>query len=438
MRRALELNRRNFLAGAGISAVAALAGSRRLAAASLAGATEVGLLESRFGAIGDGKHDDTKALQASQQLGRPIRLTDGAVYRVTRRIDISDGGGFVGNGTATIYAPADAFDNRDVTIAGRYGTRSAVLSCSGMKRPPFTPRRRPTLRGIAIKSDPVPGRVVDAVVAQNVVDLRIEKVEILGFPVGCGVRAASLSGDSRIVANNIHDFYDDTVWPPHVLPQITAIEIDNDLVAHRASDSVRIEDNRIANIVVGPHFIAAHGNQSDGINIASWDARRTFIRGNRIDNVGEGIDNFGSYGVIANNIVTRMYYFGIKLIHGASYNIVDNNNVDAAGLAGILLAGSAVAPTDCSWNQITNNIVSNIDPNGMQRGHTTACILTEQNHGTNSLPSHNIIIHNILNPGKNGSYAFFEIGPQRNEFGQNTVFQSGQINLTHGPTRSTR
>jgi hypothetical protein len=422
-----RLSRRAFLLGAA-AAAAPLRAHAQLPRRDGTGWT----LESRFGAVGDGVHDDTAALQASQAVGLPVRLSDGAVYRVTRRIDVSDGGGFFGNGTATIYAPGDAFDNRDVAVTARYGLHSAVISCSGMRHPPFTPRRRPSLRGFTIKSDTVPGRVVDAVVAQNVIDLRIEEVEIVGFPVGCGIRAASLAGDSRIVANDIHDFYDDTVWPAHTLPQITGIEIDNDIVTGRPSQSVRIEDNRVANIVVGPRFIAAHGNQSDGINVTRWDTLHTLIRGNRIDNVGEGVDNFGSHGVINSNVITRTYNFGIKLIHGASYNLVSDNNISKAGLAGVVLAGSSSAPTDCAWNDVVDNIISDIDPEGTWEGHATACILTQENHAKNSLPKNNLITKNILDPGKRGAYVFAEIGPQHNDFTQNVIEHPGRDGLTNG------
>lgn len=363
---------------------------------------------AEFGARGDGISDDTKQLQQALDSGRVVYLAPGRTYAVTSRLEIPSEGGMLGDGTATIFARASGFTNSDPTIKGRYGSTSAVISASGMTRPPFTPHKDIVIRGIKLRFEPTEGRHVDAIVARNVHALTIEGVEISGFPAGTGVRVATISGRSSISNNRIHDFRSNTDFSksyPGAGPQITAIEVDNDRVNGVASKGLVIAGNEIANITVGPTFLSAHGYQTDGINIAHWDSSEFRIEGNRIRYTGEGIDVFGSAGIITGNVISDSYLFGIKLVHGASGNQITRNEITRSGLAGIALAGSASATQGTEKNVVSNNVVRDIDPAGVWAANETSCIQLSDNRGTVHKVRNNVFSGNVLDPGRNGKWS---------------------------------
>jgi hypothetical protein len=123
--------------------------------------------------------------------------------------------------------------------------------------------------------------------------------------------------------------------------------------------------------------------------------------------VGEGIDHFGQFCVISDNIISSTYLFGIKLIHGASFNEVLGNLIDGYGLAGIVIAGSASAATAADNNRVDGNIIFNGNFNSAWSANENACILTQTNGGdtgTLSLPRNNVFSNNSLRPA-NGKWA---------------------------------
>lgn len=381
---------------------------------------------SEFGAVGDGVTDDTAALQRALNSGRPVRLGERKTYALSRRLTVPSHGGLIGDGTATLIARAAGFASTDITVRGRYKADSSVIDASGMVVPPYTPNDGVVLRGFKLRYEWTEGRYLDGIVARNVQGLLIERVEISGFPIGSGIKVASVRGDSAIRDNIVRDFSSDTsfaVTYAGAIPQITGIEVDNDRVNGIGTQGLSIASNRIANLTVGPVMRAAHGYQSDGINVASQHADGVVIEGNEISNVGEGIDMFGVRGRIRHNVVTDAYVFGIKLIHGASYNEVAFNRVERAGLAGIVLSGSASASQGTEHNYVTDNIVAGIDPHGVWAANETACIQLSDNRATVHKARHNKFSRNRLDPGRNGKW----VVNVRNNSGGDNDFSDNDI-----------
>jgi hypothetical protein len=68
----------------------------------------------QFGAIGDGRTDDTSALQAAFDAGRSIRLTQGRIYLVRRRLTLSSNGvSLTGAGTIRVAPDFQIASDRD-------------------------------------------------------------------------------------------------------------------------------------------------------------------------------------------------------------------------------------------------------------------------------------------------------------------------------------
>ncbi len=315
-----------------------------------------------FGARGDGVTDDTAAIQAAlsaaSALGGAAVLLPAGTYLVSSKINVPSKCGLIGNKVATIYAPAASFNN--TSLSNKYASNSAVVDLSGQISGSYTASQSPFLSGVKIQSQVSQGRMVDAVVCRNAVNPSVTECEIFGFPVGCGIRAASVVG-AVFADNYIHDFLDNTTsWSG--LPQSTAIEIDNDRVNSVFSTGVKITNNEINAIEFGAAAISAYGYQTDGVNIAGTSTVDYVINANRINLVGEGIDTFGERGTIVGNSINNTYNFGIKLIHGASINTVQANVIRNTGIAGIVVAGSNVAGVGhATRNCFIGNIVENVD-----------------------------------------------------------------------------
>ncbi|KQM63422.1 hypothetical protein ASE75_13330 [Sphingomonas sp. Leaf17] len=233
--------------------------------------------------------------------------------------------------------------------------------------------------GIGIVSDPVGGRYLAGISAVGVRDFRMLGCEVTGIPNGFGITAGSLVGDSQICENHIHNFYDNSLktidgaeWRGRV--QSTGIELDNNRYPGVNSANVLIKSNKIEKIMKGRDFasLAINGPatpgkptamQTDGINIGNDQTFGTRVIGNIIDTVSEGIDNFGSKGVISDNIIRNAWDHGIKLVHGAQGNVLRNNIVDNAGLTGITMGDGGVRSV--RDNVVTGGTVSGVGYNGV-------------------------------------------------------------------------
>ncbi len=347
--------------------------------------------------------------QAALVGGADVWLTPGKTYTLTAGLTIPSNCGLVGDGTPKLYAPASVFTN--TSLSTKYTATSAVVRAEGGLSSPFTPLENIRLRGFKIESQVSDGRQVDAIAVRNITGFVVEGVEAYGFPVGCGVRASTIRGRSFIVFNHIRDFTTGAVWGTQ--PQITGIEIDGDRVNSTASQGLVIDFNRIQDLTMTGSALATYGFQTDGINLQGVRPNPTtlcHVGGNIISNVGEGIDNFGTRNVFADNVMRNCYDYGYKFVHGASFNKVSGGNISDVGRAGVSLFGSAISGVgDTERNHFNGLLIESIDPNN--RGVSNpACFAIDDNGGTAGKVRTTVVEGGSWSMGGNGEYGLCDTG----------------------------
>jgi hypothetical protein len=150
---------------------------------------------------------------------------------------------------------------------------------------------------------------------------------------------------------------------------------------------------------------------------------------NRIEDTNEGLDLLGYEGEIAGNYIADCDNFGIKLIHGAKRNRVHHNTVIRSGIAGIWVgANVVVANGDTEWNQITDNVIRDIDPTNTLGASTTGCIKVESTGG-GVYGRNNTFARNYCDPGTYGQYAIINnsANDTSNVFERNDIKAAGAL-----------
>lgn len=390
-----------------------------------------------YGAIGDGVADDTAAINAAladlSGTGTYLRMTAGT-YNVSSVINIPTKTGMIGDRGAKIFALKSGFNNT-TNPTSVYTSTTIVIDMSGGLTSPFTTTEDQKLIGMVIEFESFEGTVCNAVVARNCSNIEIDRNEIKNFNLSTGVLVASIINGGRITNNYIHDFANNTVYgtnPDTGLPytsgdvNIYGIEVDDDRVDGVVSGHLRIQGNYIESLAHGATAIATYSDQADGIGIHKGNYHK--IADNTVIDVNEGIDTFGDYATIIGNILKDNGGFGIKLIHGASFNTVTGNQIINPGLGGLSVTGGVDTTDNVEYNVFTGNIIINVDPTNANAAFTTGCINIDwQTFGT---ASNNTFINNILDAGTNGKYNIVVQTPAsniNNSFVANTIVGSGTV-----------
>lgn len=332
-------------------------------------------------------------IQAAIKDGVVLHLRPGSRISVAGTLSFSglSNAGIVWDGHGArpyLHMPKAWFDNTSPQIGNRTANtqRALLIVVDGG---PNTACRNIRFEGIGIASDTAGGRYVAGICAMGVRDFRMLGCDITGLPNGFGITAGSLTGDSQICANAIHDFFDNSVvaadgrpWSRRV--QSTAIELDNN--RYDPSVGVLIAENKIERIMKGRDFASLPinggapgkplGMQTDGINIGHYSNDATRIVDNFIDTVDEGIDMFGSNATIRGNRVSNAYAHGLKLIHGAQNNRISDTVIRNAGRVGIVMAGATGPDARAvSGNVATGCTVSGIGYNDVWHGNSAVAAI---------------------------------------------------------------
>lgn len=352
--------------------------------------------------------NNAAAINAALATGAYYHMRPGALYRIGASLVLPSNSGLIFEGDhnkPTLLMPAANFTNTDnVTIAGRYSTSAVGINFSGLTSGAYTPTSNVILENFILQSETAIGRYLRGIVGRNVSKCRISGVEIFGIPTGIGVCLASAL--HPIIENvYVHDFTDSTNWA--ALPQLTGVEIDNDLVNAINSLDFLVREFRIEDLELTGAALSAWGYQSDGINVCNKGARGRIENG-RIKGVGEAMDLFCCDTTIANVTGENIDQYFLKFIHGASRNQASNLTVRNVGIAGVLFSGSTQAGQDTEGNEVRGVSVYGIDPNGVWSGSDTAGILVIDNGGTAGKPRNNQVTDWTIDPGANGKYGYLD------------------------------
>jgi hypothetical protein len=326
------------------------------------------------GAPGDGSTSDTASLQRVWDAGRSIRLDPRKSYFLTKAL-VHPGTAGIGiecNGASLVMSTASGhFDNTVSGSAG--GTNARAIIIAGASNAARI--SKPFVRNLKVATSAwVDDRWVGALRLQYVTDFEISGCEFSGFSRGANVTLNNVDG-GRVVGNTFRDSYSNSTTASG---QVTGLESDGNAAVITDDDGttysskdVLIEGNTFSNLTMSYAAIVALGNQTDGINLAGPNSvsnpkptRNFRIIGNHFYNVGEAIDCFGCDNIIKGNTFRRSMNFGVKLIYGASRNIVSENSFTDSGLAAVALEGQTSTYSDADANMILNNSIKGVAPAG--------------------------------------------------------------------------
>lgn len=344
--------------------------------------------------------------------GKVLRERPGALYRIGSRLRMQEGSRLVCESVsnrATLYMTT-AFSNTNFT------QRDTATSCGilavGQTSGSFTPISNVGFENLIVQSDPADGRVLRGLNIRNALNTQVINVEVFGIPCGVGMCLSGARGNTLIENAYIHDFItNSTAYTGSGFGQLTAIEFDNDLINGIVSEGVRISSPKIDNLTPGAAFIAAWGDQSDGINIARTTARAFVINGAAISRVNEAIDVFGQDNSIIGGTYTDCRGQVIKFVHGAKRNSIISPTIIRPGLSGLSFHGSSTAGVgDTAYNVVSGGIIQDANPLNDKGASTTAGIHFNPNSGEalNQLPRNNTVTGTVLVSGLYGRYGWLD------------------------------
>lgn len=294
--------------------LAALAFASSLRGSGSSGTRAIGAIANRlpdaivhpedFGARADGSSDDAAALQAALNTGKRVWLNPGSEYAFGSRLHIPSGSGFLGKGLLIMLTGPGKFDNADYNddYSNYFGLWLDTVSNIKIEA------------RIQMQANQEI-RTCSAVWVQNCsqIDMDLEISHFKEARFGLIEWNTNHGGTIKLKA---YDCHVNSNKLPHV--QITALSVDNN--RRGGVNSVGLQfDVRAEDLFLGPDAIAAYGYQTDGVNLQG--SGHAGHRGRVItENVYEPLDCFSDGNVI--EVVARDCYWGVKLIHGASNNLI--------------------------------------------------------------------------------------------------------------------
>ena len=357
-----------------------LAGPVQAAGPRAAGASVIA-----FGAVCDGRTDDTAALQAALDRTGIVRLPQGRPCRISHRLRLASGAVITserGAGTIVLGSrPGEFGVAADAKLTGAVDFGLYVNQASNV-----------SLRNFAIRMERRDATYVHAIAVMSSSDVAIQGLDISGLAGGYGILVRS-SHHVTITGNHLHGFLLNAApscglepparipasspSPPGVCGKVIGIKVDSGQRSFAESYAISIVGNRLDDLDVGPEFNALWGFQSEGINVAGpQDSDATplsqlshdiVVADNVLTRMGIGINSYGSKVRIERNTISDVASYGVKLTHGATADLVAGNTISRAGSAGIYLRGYPPGRSTTA-NSITGNLIRDVGRGGFGRG----------------------------------------------------------------------
>lgn len=310
-----------------------------------------------FGAIGDGKADDTAALQHALDQARRVWLEHGKVYRISSRLILADERQLLSDGTATLLMAAgdQGFANRSSKVDGTgiFSEHGTGLSLRG--------RGNKLQHFFLIKEYEDARYVIGIEIVAPAADTLINRVRLRGFSLAPGIITLKSAKGVTIKNSVIHAAYTESTLEmltpdgkAHGRYQITGIVLDDQAPAG-PSENVVISNNVITELLMKN---VGRGDQTDGINVNAGSKgaklENVKITYNHISNVAEGVDTFGHNVLIEHNAIEGRE-LAVKLIHGAADTRIERNWIRGRmSIAAIKVWASGAAVNNVA---ITENVI---------------------------------------------------------------------------------
>ncbi|MGH6613526.1 hypothetical protein [Sphingomonas sp.] len=353
--------------------------------------------EPPYNAAANGSTDDAAALQSALNSGNLVWLAPNATFAFGTQLTIPANGGFVGGGTLRMLTGTGKFDVS--TYAGgfskagvyAYGVSNIIVEAK-IEMEASTSIR--TCSGIAVRN-----------CIRPTLDIEASNFKEAEFPI---VTLDSVTGG--VVRAYVHDCGTNSTTLPTM--QITGVGVDANRVGGLNSTGIDF-DVDCRRIRLGAAARAHYGEQTDGFNgqaIGYAGLRGTIYA----EDVGEGCDLFSDHcnlTVVARNC----YNNGVKLIHGASYNII-KATVDGTAKSALVLGGASdsTSPKVVQRNRIelTASRVGELDPGAYPN---SAAVATDSTSATYR-PMYNHIAVTAYGNGSAMKYVVFEESGSNNFF----------------------
>ena len=297
-----------------------------------------------YWAVGNGKADDTLAIQAALDAGQgPVFLPTGR-YRLTETLRVPGGGGFYGRGI--LY-----MDDDETVLTNYEGDQGA----SNIR-----------IEGIQIEKRFIDNSEKDGILIQHAANVCIDGVSVTGISACYGI--ALVHCENFSIANcYIHDFK--ASWKRRKLPGGRNLDALGITLEHCRAG--QISNNRIENLNLTDESAVAVQYQTDGINPRY--CKQLTISNNVIRNVGEGIDLVECESVsVHGNVIETCWHFGIKVIHGSRLCTVSHNTISNAALSGISLYFGDPANGPSFGNVVQGNTILNTGSVAIRQGDNGA------------------------------------------------------------------
>ena len=270
-----------------------------------------GFSAKKHGAAGDGKTDDTNAINTTiQKIRGPLYLPEGR-YLVSAPIVLKSNYGIFGEGTIVI--------EEDYT-EGKNGSFGAISASNALNV---------IVKGIKIEKKPLANSILIGVLFIDTKNLVIDGVEVSGLGARAGIEVRGTS-DFEIKNCYVHDFLSDKVGKLS----------DNDIVdaygihLRVGSKNGYVHHNKIKDIIIAEPLYTENYYQSDGIYCQGVSDIR--VEENEVEGVGEGIDVGGCFNmIIKNNKLKNIHMLGFKVINGTKDSVWEGNEVDGAAVSGV-------------------------------------------------------------------------------------------------------